>query len=88
MFLTSVQINNYRLLKDIEVAFDPSLTLIVGKNNSGKTSLINLIQAIISGKKHLDFSDYPLECRKTLYDLLYDFLSGNDDINYEGGKTA
>lgn len=83
MFLTSVQINNYRLLKDIEVAFDPSLTLIVGKNNAGKTSLINLIQAIISGKKHLDFSDYPLECRRTLYDLIYDFLSGSNGIDYE-----
>ena len=42
MRLTSVKIQNFRLLEDIEVGIDEIATLIVGRNNSGKTSLVNV----------------------------------------------
>ncbi|ACU75748.1 ATP-dependent OLD family endonuclease [Catenulispora acidiphila DSM 44928] len=42
MRLTSIKIKNFRLLEDIEVGIDEIATLIVGRNNSGKTSLVNV----------------------------------------------
>lgn len=40
MFLKKIHIENFRLLMDYDVTIDEELTLFVGKNNAGKTSLI------------------------------------------------
>ena len=44
MYLQKIHIENYRLLTNIDIFLDRVLTLIVGKNNTGKTSVINLIR--------------------------------------------
>ena len=44
MLLTKVAINNYRLLVDTELNIDKDLTLIVGRNNTGKTSCMQVVQ--------------------------------------------
>lgn len=76
MFLKSVHIWNYRLLLDVDIRLDKQLTLFVGKNNSGKTSIINFIQHVLSGNKSLNFDDYPLKCRKELYGLIWQNIKG------------
>lgn len=72
MFLKSIHIWNYRLLLDIDICLDKELTLFVGKNNSGKTSIINIVENVLSGKR-LRFDDYPISCRKELYELLWKY---------------
>ena len=74
-----MQIKNYRLLKDVTIDFDKSLTLFVGKNNTGKTSIINIIELLLSEKKELPFEDYPLDCRKILYEAVKEYWSSTDD---------
>ena len=37
MYLTELHIENFRLLKNVDIKIDQSLTLFVGKNNTGKT---------------------------------------------------
>lgn len=54
---------------------DRSLTLFVGKNNSGKTSFMHLFQLILSDKR-LAYDDYPLECRQILFDSMFNFWKG------------
>ena len=44
-----IHIENFRLLMDYDVDFDEELTLFVGKNNAGKTSLMNLMDMVVSG---------------------------------------
>ena len=39
MHIDKVKIANFRLLADVELALENETTLIVGRNNSGKTSL-------------------------------------------------
>ena len=46
MYLEKVEIHNFRLLEDVEFTFHKKSTLIVGKNNSGKTSLNALFKQI------------------------------------------
>ena len=46
MYLEKVEISNFRLLEDVEFTFHKESTLIVGKNNSGKTSLNTLFKHI------------------------------------------
>ncbi len=83
MFLKNIHIENFRLLIDYDVTLDEELTLFVGKNNAGKTSLMNLIQMVVEGKM-LSFNDYPIQCRKKVYELLLDFW--NEKILFEDLK--
>lgn len=70
MYLKKIHIENFRLLKDINIDLDKSLTLVVGKNNTGKTSIVHLIRFVLNEKKNLSIDDYPLECRKALYETI------------------
>ena len=70
MYLKSIRVENYRLLKDVTISFDSSLTLFVGKNNTGKTSIMHVIEFLLSNSTQLPFDDYPLECRQTLYSAI------------------
>ena len=43
MKLTSVQIKNFRSIKNIEINFDPSCRILVGINESGKSNILNAL---------------------------------------------
>ena len=59
MFFKQIQVKNFSLLMDYNVVLDEGLTLFVGKNNAGKTSLMNLIKLVVEGNE-LRFDDYPI----------------------------
>ena len=91
MLLSNVHIWNYRLLLDTDIHLDEALTLIVGKNNAGKTSFLSILQRILSGRKDLDFADYPIQCRSILYEVLWKVVKGKISIDEAKGsipKTA
>lgn len=74
MFLRNIHIWNYRLLSDVEISLDESLTLFVGKNNTGKTSITQFIKNVITQQKpQLSLNDYPLVCHRQLYDIIKDY---------------
>lgn len=81
MFLSKIRIENFRILKDVEITLDRNLTLFVGKNNTGKTSIMDAMMLLLdSKKKTLDFDDYPLLARQSLYSAIDDYWR-NHDIN-------
>ena len=59
MFLKQIQVKNFRLLMDYNVVLDEGLTLFVGKNNAGKTTLMKFIKLVVECSK-LRFDDYPI----------------------------
>ena len=88
MFLSRVTVRNFRLLKDFSVDLEQSLSLIIGKNNSGKTSLLYLLDKIFHWKDkggciHID--DFNLEYKKTLVGILTDEKEVNEDDYIEDG---
>jgi len=44
MQLTHAEVINFRALERVDVRVDPKATLVVGRNNSGKTSFVNLFE--------------------------------------------
>lgn len=46
MFLSKVEIKNFRCLNDISIELDDS-TVLIGENNSGKTALLDLIRNVL-----------------------------------------
>lgn len=79
MYLSKIKIRNYRLLVDATLDVDQNTTLIVGRNNTAKTSLLSCIHNILNGKP-FSFDDYPINKRKNLYEQLR--LFKNSSISF------
>src|SRR3989304_2625739 len=63
MKLIKAEIKNYRLLHNITITFDENATSIVGKNNSGKTSLSSIFNVFLKESNKIppfDFEDFSL----------------------------
>ena len=73
MLLTKIIIKNYRLLVDAKLDIDDNVTLIVGRNNTAKTSCFQLIEKVLNNKS-LSYDDYSLNKRKDAYILLAQFM--------------
>lgn len=63
MKVTKIKLKNFRLLRDVEIQLDESTTIIVGKNNSGKTSFIEGVNLFINNKK-ISSDDFNIEVLK------------------------
>mgnify|MGYP003589805914 CR=1 FL=1 len=50
MRLNALNIDGFRSLKNLKIKFDPSLTVIVGENDAGKTSLIDCLKVVTQGR--------------------------------------
>lgn len=57
MFLKSLHIKNYRRIDDAEIHFD-NATFIIGKNNTGKTSILKAVEALLTLDKIEDDDFY------------------------------
>lgn len=74
MQLRKVQIKNFRLLQDIELNFEERTTLVVGRNNSGKTSLAELFRRLFEDNSpSFRMEDFSLSIHDRFWDafLLY-----------------
>lgn len=69
MYLEKVEINNFRLLEDVLFTFHKESTLIVGKNNSGKTSLNELFKKIDNLNNKLRIEDFNINSYKKFFDF-------------------
>jgi predicted ATP-dependent endonuclease of OLD family len=58
MKIKDISITNFRLLEQIKLNIEDDITLIVGKNNTGKTSLFEVINMFISEKNSFSFHDF------------------------------
>lgn len=60
MIINSIDVVNFRQLSHVRLNFQNSLTVLAGPNNSGKTTLITLLNEIFNnGKMNYSFSDIP-----------------------------
>jgi predicted ATP-dependent endonuclease of OLD family len=72
MKIFKIQIDNYRLLKYFSVDLEDDLTLILGKNNTGKTSILSALEKFIgqADKNKFTFNDFNIEYKAALKLLL------------------
>jgi len=63
MIIKSAKIINFRLLHNVDITFDENTTSIVGKNNTGKTSLSFIFDTFLNGnnKPPFKFEDFSLK---------------------------
>lgn len=96
MKLKKIKIENFRLLKDFELNLKDDLSLIIGKNNCGKTSILVILNKILNSSKIM-WDDINLSKQRELYENIKDstkvidglesirlqlFIEYNDNDNY------
>jgi putative ATP-dependent endonuclease of OLD family len=76
--ISKIQIKNFRLLKDFSLDLEDELSLIIGKNNTGKTSVLTALDKFLnqSGRKSITLDDFNVGLKK---DLL-GYLSGDKEL--------
>ena len=80
MRLLEIRIKNYRLLIDAKLDVDAKTTLIVGRNNTAKTSCSSCINTVLQGSD-FSYNDYPLSKRESLHNLFLQFMEKK--LSYE-----
>lgn len=72
MHISKMRIQNFRLLKDTTLNLvgdsNNELSLLIGKNNSGKTSFIVLFESFLKSKRFF-YDDFPMSLRKDILEI-------------------
>ena len=85
MRLESITVENYRQFEEAKLTFDKGITILAGANNSGKTSLVNLIKNVfVDEKVEYSVSDIPAKDIREWVELVYPVFHSF----FIGGKTA
>lgn len=58
MRIQNIKVRFFRTLADASINLEDDITLIVGKNNTGKTSLLEIIKILTSNDDSLSFEDF------------------------------
>lgn len=69
MRVTKIRVQNFRILKDISVDLEDELSVIIGKNNCGKTSLLLILDRFLGnnvGKPSFTFDDFNTDFKENL----------------------
>ncbi|MFM7458430.1 MAG: ATP-dependent nuclease [bacterium] len=69
MKIFKIKIENFRLLKDFSLDLEDELSLVIGKNNTGKTSILSVLDKFLSegeNKKQFSFDDFNNEFKQEL----------------------
>ena len=67
MKIEKAQVRNFRILKELDVDFEDNLSLIIGKNNSGKTSFLAILEKFLAETKPIfSLDDFNIESQKAV----------------------
>lgn len=93
MKIRKLSVNGFRCLLDFEVSFESDLTVIVGENDAGKSSLIECLKVVTQGRR-VELDDFNHNLDKIRISIeTEDFSFGkkykkNEDAIEEGDLTA
>lgn len=80
MRIHKAKITNFRLLADVELVFEAKTTVVVGRNNSGKTSLYEVMRRFLDDEKTIfQLEDFSSACYEKFCDARTAHKSGEDD---------
>jgi len=65
MHISKIKIRNFRLLRDTTLDLKKDISLLIGKNNTGKTSFIVLLEQFFNSKE-FQYTDFPISIRNEI----------------------
>lgn len=80
MKVISAKIKNFRKLENVSLSFDDKTTVIVGRNNTGKTSTAEIFRSFLSGNApSLKYVDFCHSCFNNFIKAIHQFKKDQDD---------
>lgn len=71
MKLKRIEVDNFRSLKKFSINLEDDLSLVIGKNNTGKTSFLSVLQKFLTSSSNIfNFDDFCTSSQKQLKQLL------------------
>ncbi|MFJ9522493.1 ATP-dependent nuclease [Kitasatospora sp. NPDC101801] len=78
--VTRTDVKNFRLLRDVSIAFDEDVTVCVGRNNTGKTSLAEVLSRFLRpGDIRLRVEDFSAETYSEFSQAYKAFATGGEE---------
>jgi predicted ATP-dependent endonuclease of OLD family len=80
MYISRITVQNFRLLKNIEMEVERRTTVIVGRNNSGKTSLTELFRRLLDDKgTRFKLEDFSLGVHEQFWAAFEKFVASGEE---------
>jgi putative ATP-dependent endonuclease of OLD family len=85
MRIASMDIKNFRLLRDVRMTLDSETTVVVGRNNSGKTSLTELLRRVlVESRPTFQLEDFSLSTHDQFWTAFVSYKNGGDENDVRG----
>lgn len=79
MQIKKIKIENFRLLHDFTIDLEEDLSLVIGKNNTGKTSLLSLLERFLRGdQNNFTFHDFNIPFQKEIKKAVNEGIAKDD----------
>ena len=80
MHVEKISVKNFRLLHDVDLMLEQQTTVIVGRNNSGKTSLTEVMRRLLTeGSPTFRLEDFSFCAHQCFWDAFISASSGVDE---------
>ena len=88
MKINKIKIENFRLLKNFQLDLENELSLVIGKNNCGKTSLLAVLDKFLnqSDKNKFSFDDFNVDFKNEIKALVENPLEDVEVFEQKGIK--
>ena len=86
MRITKFNIQHFRLLKNFSIDLEEELSLVIGKNNTGKTSLLTVLDKFLNDTKSFSYNDFNIDFKKDLKRIVEEETIDEEDYTPEGIK--
>ncbi len=88
MKINKIKIENFRLLKNFQLDLEKELSLVIGKNNCGKTSLLAVLDKFLnqSDKNKFSFDDFNIDFKNEIKALVENPVADDGSFEQKGIK--
>lgn len=70
MKIKQIKVENFRLLKQFSMDLEDELSLVIGKNNTGKTSILSVLDKFLNEKTKFYYDDFNVDFKNELEELV------------------
>lgn len=70
MKIKKIEVENFRLLKNFSIDLEDELSMVIGKNNTGKTSILSVLDKFLNEKSRFSYDDLNIDFKNELEALI------------------
>ncbi len=87
MKIEKIHVTNFRMLQDLEVNLEDHLSLVIGRNNCGKTSFLTVLERFLgsqSAANHFTYEDFNCDFQNDLFSSVQCDGTNWDKMHHKG----